>query len=398
MIDGQNKTMRHATDKRLRRHVIGRIRDYYAIATPGIEEICRRELTDLGLECQASSFESGGIAFSGRFIDCQRANLHLRTATRILMRIDTVTATNVRQLTRQCAAIPWELFMPAGEMPSIKVSSRRSRLYHTDFIADTVRKGLISRICTPVESKGGGLAQTLFVRLANDRVTLSLDSSGDPLYKRGLKVGPSRAPLRETLAAAILLAAGYDGRRPLVDPMCGSGTFSLEAAMLAKQMAPGGRRTFAFKKWPAFGERQWAFLKREAKASGHVLNRPLIHASDLDAKACHGLSEAVSDNRLSDAVNVSTKDFFDCSAGQYDGGPGLVTINPPYGIRIGSADQAADLFRRICHHLKERFGGWDVALIVAQNTLLKSLPFPVRQVPLIHGGVNVTLCIGKVIT
>ncbi len=391
------KPFKHeVTTKRLRRRVIGPIHDCYAVTSPGVEAICRREMTALGLNCRDASPETGGVAFKGRFVDCQRANLHLRTATRILMRITTFSATNPRQLIRRCAAIPWELFIPAGQMPGINVTSRRSRLYHTDLVADTVREGLTSRLGSPLEPQKNDFPQTLFARLVKDRVTFSLDSSGEPLYKRGLKIGPARAPLRETLAAAILLAAGYDGRRPLVDPMCGSGTFSLEAAMLAKRMAPGGRRRFAFMNWPAFGERQWVFLKREAEMSGDVLHRPLIHASDLDANACKGLSEAADRNGLSDAINVSTKDFFDCNAGQYGGGPGLVTINPPYGIRIGSERQAMDLFQRICRHLKAAFSGWDVALIVPHKTLLKSMPCPTRQVPLAHGGLNLTLCLGKI--
>ncbi|HSO20038.1 MAG TPA: hypothetical protein VLT88_11290 [Desulfosarcina sp.] len=383
-------------DKRIRRHVSGRIRDLFAVTMPGLEDICRQELVGLGLDCCDRSPAPGGVAFKGRFVDCQRANLHLRTATRILMRIEAFTATNARQLSRKCAAIPWELFLPAGPMPEIKVSSRRSRLYHTGLVADCVRDGLAGRLGTSAASLPTGLTQTLFVRLADDQATLSLDSSGDALYKRGLKQGPARAPLRETLAAAILLTAGYDRRHPLVDPMCGSGTFSLEAAMLARQMAPGARRTFAFMGWPAFQEVQWNHLKREAEAAVSPMASPAIFASDIDGGACAQLADHIAANGMSDAVAVAHKDFFLCEGGHYGGIPGLVAINPPYGIRIGSADAAADLFNRIVRHLVDAFGGWDAALVTPERSLLETVPFPVRQVPLMHGGLKLTLCLGKI--
>lgn len=387
-----------AMDKRIRRHVIGRVRDYYAVTTPGLEAICRQELIDLGIKCPAPSAKPGGVEFKGRFVDCQRVNLCHRSATRILMRIDTFTATNSRQLKRKCAEIPWELFLPAKPLPEINVSSRRSRLSHTDLIADSVRESLAGRLSAASALPPSGVTQTLFVRLADDRATLSLDSSGDALYKRGLKGGPARAPIRETLAAAILVAAGYDRRRPLVDPMCGSGTFSLEAAMMAKQMAPGVQRRFAFMGWPAFQEAPWRYLKREAEAAVRHMEQPLIFASDVDNGACGQLAVHITANGLSDAISVTHGNFFDCTGDHYDGGPGLVAINPPYGIRIGEAGDADALFGRICRHLQQAFSGWDVALITPQREYLKTIPFPVRQVPLMHGGLNVTLCLGKIKT
>ena len=173
--------------------------------------------------------------------------------------------------------------------------------------------------------------------------------------------------------------------------MCGSGSFALEASLLAKQVAPGAWRSFAFMDWPAFGERQWAFLKSEAAATEQELERPRIFASDMDARACQALSGRISDNGLADAAVVTRKDFFDCDAGQYGADTGIVVINPPYGVRIGSSQQAAGLFRRICRHLKEAFRNWDVALIAPHPNLLRQLPFAAQQVPFSHGGLRLTL-------
>jgi putative N6-adenine-specific DNA methylase len=396
-IRAENNGVDPATiDKRVRRHVTGRVRPYYAITAPGFEDFCRRELTGLGFDEGDMSVDSGGVGFSGRFVDCQRANLHVRTATRILMRIDRFTATNRRQLKKYCAAVPWELFLPRGTRPGVKVSSQRSRLYHSDAVAQAVGEAIAMHWGRAVTRPLSHPPQTVFVRLINDRVTLSLDSSGTALYKRGLKSGPARAPLRETQAAAILMAAGYDPGRPLADPLCGAGTFSLEAAMMAKRMAPGMRRTFAFEDWPAFSPGQWAFLKREAGAGERPLDRPSIFASDIDAGACEGLHQRIADNGLADAVQVTRRDVFACEAGQYGEVPGLVAINPPYGVRIGSARQAADLFQRICRHLKAAFRGWDVALIAPDRSLIRTVPFPVRQVPLVHGGLKLAMLLGTV--
>ncbi|BBO76867.1 RNA methyltransferase [Desulfosarcina widdelii] len=398
MNDSKKETgVSDAFAKRVRRHVSGRVRDYYAIVSPGFEACARQELIILGIDESDIRVSTGGVTFRGRFVDCQRANLHLRTATRILMRIDTFTATNPRQLEKHCASIPWELYLVEGTRPEIKVHSQRSRLYHSDVVARAVKEAIAGHWeGSSAPSVSADFPQTVFVRLLDDRVTLSLDSSGAPLYKRGLKQGVARAPLRESLAAAMLICSGYDSSRPLVDPLCGSGTLSIEAAMMAKGMAPGSLRNFAFMGWPAFRGRQWSFLKREAEADAKAFNRPPIHASDLDAAACGKLSGIISDNGLSDAVKVTVKDFFDCEAGQYEGGPGLVAINPPYGIRIGSSHQAADLFQRICRHLNAAFTGWDVALISPEKSLLQTVPFAFRQVPMRHGGLRLKLLLGTV--
>lgn len=386
----------NAFNKRVRRHVAGRVREYYAITVPGFEDYCRQELISLGIDSRGLTVDPGGVTFAGRFVDCQRANLHLRTATRILMRIDAFSATNLRRLEKKAGGIAWELFLPSGHIPDVKVSSHRSRLYHTAAIARSIRNSMTHRLNGACGSPPSVFPQTVFVRVVDDRFTISLDSSGSPLYKRGLKAGPARAPLRETLAAAILMAAGYDPKQPLVDPLCGSGTFSLEAAMMAKQMAPGVKRAFAFMGWPAFREGQWAFLKGEARSQIRGLDQTLIFASDIDTCACERLAGMIAGNDLSDAVSVAQKDVFNCEADQYGGGPGLLTVNPPYGIRIGSAKQADDLFNGICRHIAHRFNGWKVALIAPKLALARQLPFPARRLPLFHGGLRLTLIVGTI--
>ena len=385
-----------AFDKRLRRHVTGRNRDYYVVTAPGFEALCRRELIDLGLDGSAMTVAPGGVTFRGRLVDCQQANLKLRTATRILMRVASFMATNRRRLEKNTDRIAWELFFSAGGLPGMKVSSHRSRLYHTEAITQTITGCIARRLMQEGRVLPVTGPQTLFVRVVEDRFTLSLDSSGDPLYKRGFKPGTARAPIRETLATAILMSAGYDGAKPLVDPMSGSGTFSLEAAMLAKQIPPGINREFAFMGWPAYNNNQWAFLKREAESKVQQLDRPRIFASDMDPVACEHLTQTIVRNGLSDAIAVEQKDFFDCRADHYGNHPGLVVINPPYGIRLGSYRQADDLFTAVCRHLKAHFYGWTVALITPNHELARQVPFASRHLPMIHGGLKLSLVIGAI--
>ena len=385
-----------AFNKRLRRHVTGRVRDYYVVTVPGFEAICRRELVGLGFDDQTLTGEPGGITFRGRLVDCQRANLNLRTATRILMRVDSFMATNLRRLAKSVDRIAWELFFSADEPPEVKVSSHRSRLYHTEAIAQTLRASIAHRLMRSGRSLPAGSPQMLYARVVDDHFVLSVDSSGDPLYKRGLKSGPARAPIRETLAAAILIRAGYHSAMPLVDPMCGSGSFSLEAAMMAKCMAPGSKREFAFTGWPAYAENQWAFIRREAESRIIRLDRPRIFASDIDPVACAHLAETIAQNDLSDAVEVVRQDFFDTRADHFGPAPGLVVINPPYGVRLGSERQANDLFMGICRHLKTHFPGWTVALITPNRELARQVPFPSSQMSLTHGGLTLALLIGTI--
>jgi putative N6-adenine-specific DNA methylase len=391
-----SNTPETAFEKRIRRHVNGRVRAYYAITPPGLEKVCHRELTDLGFSTEDMGVESGGATFTGRFVDCMKANLHLRTATRVLMRISSFSATNRRQLEKKVSKLSWELLLPARSLPLVKARSIKSRLYHTQAITESVLAGVISRTGEMPTDGCQGIHQTLFVRVVNDRVTLSLDSSGEPLYKRGVKKTAANAPIRETLAAAILKMAGYNPKRPLVDPMCGSGTFSLEACLMAKQMAPGCLRSFSFMGWPAYREKQWVFEKRNAESAIVTLDTPLIYASDMDPAACKMLEETVVSNHFSDAVSVRQMDFFDCRPSLYGEHSGLITINPPYGKRLGTLTQAKDLFNDICEHLVQHFKGWSVALISPRPGFTGRLPFSARRLPLLHGGLKLTLLIGAI--
>ena len=291
---------------------------------------------------------------------------------------------------RRLDKVDWSLFLPQGAGVEVRVSTRRCRLYHTEAVAERVKSHLESAVGGP-----GKCPVILFVRCENDRFTLSVDSSGELLYRRGVKTHGAAAPIRETLAAAILTWAGFDPSEPMIDPMCGSGTFSLEAAMMARRIPPGWYRRFAFETWPAFRRRQWRHLRKEAEANIVEPDAPRIFAADRDATVLSDLNGSLAASGLQRCVSLFAGDFFDLRPERIASGPGLVVLNPPYGRRLDDEAVArADMAKTVAH-LRRFFKGWKVAL-VSPPKLLGRIPFRHRSRRLVHGGLKLTLLTGRI--
>jgi len=384
--------------KRIKRHIIGRTHDFFAVTLPGMENTCLDELQSILPHVENPKAVTGGIEFQGRLPDCYLANLKLSTAGRILMRIRSFKATNFRQLEKKTADIPWELYLHPGHTPDIHASTRHCRLYHKEAIAERLLAGITGALAKNEFPTGPGAVppsvQQIFIRGEGDRFTISIDSSGRNLYKRGLKKHRGKAPLRETMAAAALRLAQYTGDEVLMDPLCGTGTFSLEAALIAKRIPPGWHREFAFMAWPAFRPKRWEFLKQQC-ASGFVKPaKPLIFASDTDPAVCRQLEKCISRFALSDAVQVSNSDFFDLDPSDLTDRAGLITINPPYGRRLGNREESEELFLAICQKLRRDYKGWQIILVAPSQKLAKKVPFKLTHFPISHGGLKLTLLIG----
>ena len=330
------------------------------------------------------------------------ANLHLRTANRILMRIGTFKATRFQELEKKLSEWPWELFLQPQQAIDFHVSAKKSKLYHTDAIADRFRSSIAGRISIPQQEGSSrnqrGDSQHIFVRVINDRFTVSLDSSGENLHKRGIKTFGAKAPLRETTAAAILMLAGYSPPEPLLDPMCGSGTFSVEAALMAGNIPAGWYRTFAFTGWPAFrqAKKRWEHLKKEAMKNISIAKQPLVLASDIDPQACLVLEKIIRRHRFGTVIDISPVDFFDLRPPDFFPGCGLVVINPPYGRRLDTPEGSHSLLLRIGRKLIDDFQGWKYALIVPAKSMLQQFPLPARVIPIFHGGLQVSAAIGTI--
>ena len=386
--------------KRIKRHVIGRRREYFAVTAPGFEKLCLNELRSLAPDNLTASVVSGGVSFKGRLQDCYLANLNLRTANRILMRIDTINATSFSQLQKNLSEIAWELFLRADQVPQIHVATRHCKLYHTEAISERTVNVIKARkkkseFMVPGE-KLPFLSPNIYVRGIDDRFTVSIDSSGDHLHKRGLKKHPGQAPLRETIAAAALLLAGYKGTRPVIDPMCGTGTFSLEAALMAKNIPPGWFREFAFMGWPSFRRAQWEYLKHQCEKQFARPNTQLIFASDKDPSAAKRLKKCLKQHNLMDAVSIAQKNFFSLSPSELTDQNGLIAMNPPYGRRMGTLEASEQFFMSICDRLKQDYKGWKLILIAPTKPISKKIPFKLKTYPLFHGGLILKLMVGNI--
>jgi len=394
-------------ERRIRRHVLGKPHTFFAATAPGLEALCREEILALGLGNGEVTTTRGGVTFRGRIPDCYSANLKLRTANRVLMRIDTFRADNFRQLEKKAIDLPWELFVRDEAAVKFRVRTARSRLYHTDAVAEQLKRALARR-WEAIGGAGGAqegispFPQQIFVRAVKDRFTVSLDSSGELLYKRGLKTQGGKAPLRETRAAAVLAMIGYGGDLPFLDPMCGSGTFSLEAAMIADRIPAGFYRKFGFMGWPAFRPAQWEYIRREAAKEVKKRIDPIILAADKVRETCDGLERIVRGYELSGTISVVRKDFFDLLPSDVPGAkagekPGLIAMNPPYGRRLGTRSSSVKLFSEICRKLKADFHGWKVALIAPKGPPYDQTPFPVKIRALFHGGLRLHLLTGEIV-
>lgn len=385
--------------KRLKRHVIGPAHDFFAATSPPLEPLCLRELSDLAPGLKTARPTAGGVEFTARLEDCYAANLMLRIPNRILMRIATFKATHFKQMEKKALDIPWELYLSRRAKPVLHVKTVRCRLHHTTAIADRLVPAIQSRIIDSPISLNPAAPQAniqrIFVRGSKDRFLVSLDSSGNLLFKRGLKRKGGKAPLRETLAAAILQAAKYSGAEPLVDPMCGSGTFSLEAAMIAGRIPPGWFRTFAFMTWPAFKKNQWEYLKKIHSPPSQPSAVPMIFAADTSASLCSHLEGISKQFGLSGMIRVLHKNFFEWMPADVSPQRGLVVLNPPFGIRMAFNSPAEDYYREIIKKLKKDYRGWRLALLFPDIAVTRKFCKNLKNIPIYHGGLRLRLLIGS---
>lgn len=363
-----------------------------------------RELATLGL---APNAETGGAAFRGPIESIWRANLWLRTASRVLVRVASFRAQAFHELERLARAVPWERYVASGSAVRFRVTSKKSRLYHTGGIAQRFGEAIEHRLGGDIvvgdsrsdendDEEAEGLAPQLFViRVSHDVFTVSADSSGALLHQRGYRKAIAKAPLRETLAAAMLIASDWTGSTPLLDPLCGSGTIPIEAALIARHIPPGWSRSFAFEGWPSFERSRWEALRAEA-AEGVLGGAGVrIRGSDRDA----GAIEAARSNaeRAGVAADIELTARAVSAIDDCERGGGLVATNPPYGVRVGEAARLRDLYAKLGQVLRGKCPGWRVALLSANARLDGELRLPLEErLRTRNGGIPVRLMVAKV--
>jgi putative N6-adenine-specific DNA methylase len=361
----------------------------YVSTLPGLEPALEAEVSALGWKPRPVD---GGVEVEGAAGLHQEANLRLRTASRVLLRLGTFRAGDSDTLAERLGAMELSHVWDGRTPPKLSVSLHRSRVPGADvvFSAAAYAWGLPSlEEAGALDEEGGGAGLTLLVRVEGDTFTVSADTSGEPLHRRGYRQEVSRAPLRETLAAGILRLAGYEGTEPLVDPMCGSGTFLVEGAWMSMQRAPGLLRAFAFESFPGFDAAAWAERKRRVEAEALSAPRTALHGYDINAGSLGTARRNA--RRAGVTLALERQDVRTLTAPA--GGPGLVVANPPYGKRVGEAEDLPGLYRALGATLRRGFSGWRAAVILPDDAaLVKALDLPgARSLPVRNGGLRCRL-------
>ncbi len=361
-----------------------------ATCTRGLEEVLRLELVGLGHDNAACG--RGVVAFFGDLAAVYRANLRLRTAMRVLRTVAAGPAAGREQLYELAAGVAWEEAFAQGKTFAVESAGRGSGFASSAFAALTVKDAIVDRLRarwgTRPDVARADPDLLVHLHLVEERADIALDSSGEPLSHRGYRPRGGPAPLSETLAAGVLLLAGYDGTQPLLDPMAGTGTIAIEAALMATNSAPCLRRRFACERWPVHAP---ALLAAERqRASGERRPAPFaIVAGDRDPRAVAAALRNAREAGVADAVDVVERDALDLTPP----GPGtLIVCNPPYGERLGETGALTELYRGLGDAFKRRGTGATAWLLVGNPALAKAVGLrPSRRIVLFNGPIECRL-------
>lgn len=363
----------------------------FAAVPRGAEELASQELHKLGI-CDAKPGK-GGVAFTTNRIGLYRANLWLRTVSRVLVQLAQFPCSNPSELYAGVHEIEWNDLITPEMTLAVDCSLRDSALTHSGFVALKTKDAIVDRIREACGSRPNVNTASpdlrINVHLHKNVCTVSLDSSGDSLDRRGYRLERNEAPLRETLAAAIVSLTGWDGSIPLADPMCGSGTIPAEAALMAAHIPPGLNREFGFQHWLDFDKELWDSLCAEAERGIQKLPVGLITGYDLDSRALLLAGRNAAKAGLEGQIHffhAALKDF------QPEGDKGVVILNPPYGKRLGEEDDLRELYCQIGDIMKKRCRGWTGYVLTGNLELAKYIGLKAsRRYVLFNGAIECRL-------
>ena len=335
-----------------------------ATATFGLEAVVKREIQNLGYKIIKS--EDGKITYMGDERAIVRSNLWLRSADRVLLKMAEFRACEFEELFQQTKALPWEELIPIDGKFTVTGTSVKSKLHSVPACQSIVKKAIVERLkeyyCVDRFDETGA-AYTVKVTLLKDNVTLTVDTSGAGLHKRGYRVCDVAAPIKETLAAAMVQLSFWREDRLMMDPCCGSGTVPIEAAMIGRNIAPGLNRSFASEGWELIPAEVW---KEERKAAYDAINYDTqlrIFAFDIDPKAIEAAEENAIEAGVDDCIVFKCMDMRKIQAHEPRG---IIITNPPYGERIGEAKQIAAIYRKYNEFFKEN-PTWSLFMITTDK-------------------------------
>ena len=330
----------------------------------GLETVLKKEIIDLGYEI--SQVEDGRVTFTGDAEAICRANVGLRTAERVLLKIGSVQAFTFEELFDRTKELPWEEYIPVdGRFWVTKATSIKSKLFSPSDIQSLVKKAIVERLKTVYHVswfEEDGASYPIRVFLMKDTVTVATDTSGDSLHKRGYRKLTSKAPITETLAAALILLTPWKKDRILVDPFCGSGTFPIEAAMMAANIAPGMNRSFAAEEWEnLIPKREWYDVLDEAREAVDLSVETDIQGYDIDGEIVRAARENAKLAGVDKLIHFQQRDV---AAMSHPKKYGFLITNPPYGERIEEKENLPALYRTLGERFAE-LDSWSEYVITA---------------------------------
>ena len=374
------------------------------MAAPGVAPLVAAECEALGL--MPTAVTPAGVTLQLPPRDLFRLLCWTRCASRVLVRLATFPARDFATLEKRAARVPWGQVVAPGDRVALRVTCRKSRLYHSDAVAERVMRGIQGAVPGVVvdhaaadedeDASEATTPQVIVVRFDRDVCTISADASGDLLHRRGWRQAVAKAPLRETLAAAMLAAIGWDGTVPLVDPFCGSGTIGIEAALRARRIAPGLARRFAMERWPKADASLFASVRAEARQAMRPSVGVPIVLRDRDAGAMDAArANAERAGVLADLdLAVAPVSALELAA---LGPSGVVLTNPPYGQRVSGGADLRPLFQWLGTVVREGGAGWQLGLLMPPEPQLPGqtgLGFTSRFATS-NGGIPVALLVSQ---
>jgi len=358
---------------------------FFATCPRGLEQLLTEELQQL--EAENIHAVGGGVEFRGDFPLCYRANLESRIASRILWQVATDHYRSEDDIYRTTYALQWNDWFEPELTIRVNVTATRSPLRSLGFATLKIKDAVCDKF-----RRLSGRRPSVDTRRPDVRIqgyltdrgfTLYLDTTGDPLFKRGKRISAGEAPLRENLAAGVLRLAGWVPGTALLDPMCGSGTFLLEAAQIALDIAPGLGRRFAFEKLKIFDARRWRELLQQSAARQKPKGPLSIYGSDLSGEALKSARANLAAAGLKEVVSLKQANILEISAPAKEG---IIVTNPPYGVRLGELQELAELYPKLGDVLKKKFSGWRAYILSADMRLPKLIRLAAsRRTPLFNG-------------
>lgn len=358
---------------------------FFATCPRGLESLLAAELAN----CAAADIAvtAGGVGFSGSMLTCYQINLTSRIATRVLWRIDSGRYASEDDLYAAAFRLNWPQWFAVQRSFMVKVTGVKCPLRSLEFVTLRIKDAVCDRFRELVDARPDIDTRTPDVRihayLTAADYQFYIDTSGDPLYQRGLRRASVEAPLRENLAAGIIRLSGWQPGTALLDPMCGSGTFLLEAAMMALNIAPGSKRHFGFERLLNFDATGWQQLRQRVLQQVRPISFQRIYGSDIDQRAVRVSRQNLQQAGLLEAVQLSHANMIDVPA---PASQGVMIANPPYGVRVGEDSALAELYPQMAEALKRKFAGWNTYFLTNDRRLPKLMRLsPSKRTPLFNG-------------